>query len=251
VSHPFRGDPPWVNCPCLSLTRRKKLSMPVSELLKSPFFPDNHYHLVFKSIDGILLFRQSSDYDIFLERFQRFISFAVDTWAYCLLSNHAHFIIKIKSIDAIVNAITEIDFAKQTVSMKKLLVAPNKEAMVDEMLERQVNSFMVSFANYTKNKYRHHGGLFQKPFKRLEIDTGNWLQTAIIYVHLNSLKHKVFSDYAAYLHGSYFYFLQLCNTYCDTEKVLEFFGGLSEFISLHEAQAKYYFDHGFPDSKLE
>ncbi|MDB5275076.1 MAG: hypothetical protein JWR61_31 [Ferruginibacter sp.] len=225
--------------------------MPVSELLKSRFFPDNHYHLVFKSIDGILLFRQNSDYDIFLERFQQFTSFAVDTWAYCLLNNHAHFIVKIKPIDAIVNAINNIDFAKQTVAMKKLLAATDKVALVDEMLERQVNSFMVSFANYTKNKYRHHGGLFQKPFKRLEIDTGNWLKTAIIYVHLNSLKHKVFSNYSDYLHCSYFYFVRLCNTYCDAEKVLEFFGGLSQFISLHEAQARYYYEHGFPDSKLE
>jgi REP element-mobilizing transposase RayT len=124
--------------------------MPVSALLKSPFFPDNHYHLVFKSIDGILLFRQNSDYTIFLERFQQFTSLALDTWAYCLLSNHAHFIIKIKSIKTITKAIEEIDFAKQTVAMKKLLAVPNKEAMLDEMMERQVNSFMVSFANYTK-----------------------------------------------------------------------------------------------------
>ncbi|CAN5229838.1 hypothetical protein BH11BAC5_BH11BAC5_51290 [soil metagenome] len=225
--------------------------MPVSELLKSPFFPDNHYHLVFKSIDGILLFRQNSDYNIFLERFQQFTSLALDTWAYCLLNNHAHFIIKIKSIKTITKAIEEIDFAKQTVAMKKLLAVPNKEAMLDEMMERQINSFMVSFANYIKNKYRHHGGLFQKPFKRLEIDTDNWLQTAIIYVHLNSLKHKVFNDYAAYLQGSYFYFIQQCNTYCATDEVLAFFGGLKHFISLHEAKAKYYYDNGFPDSKLE
>ena len=154
-------------------------------------------------------------------------------------------------MEAITDAVSNIDFAKQTVAMKKLLMAPDKETVVDEMLERQINSFMVSFANYTKNKYRHHGGLFQKPFKRLEIDTDNWLQTAIIYVHLNSLKHKVFSDYAAYLQGSYFYFVQRCNTYCAVEEVLQFFGGLDQFIALHAAQAKYYYDHGFPDSRLE
>ncbi|MEO6356855.1 MAG: hypothetical protein ABIU77_06215 [Ferruginibacter sp.] len=225
--------------------------MPVSTLLKSPFLPDNHYHLVFKSIDGILLFRQNSDYTIFLERFQQFTSLALNTWAYCLLSNHAHFIIKTKSIKAIAKEIGEIDFAKQTVAMKKLLAASNKDAVLDEMMERQINSFMVSFANYTKNKYRHHGGLFQKPFKRLEVDTDSWLQTAIIYVHLNSLKHKVFNDYAAYLQGSYFYFIQQCNTYCASEEVLAFFDGLKQFISLHEAKAKYYHDNGFPDSKLE
>lgn len=225
--------------------------MPVSELLKSPFVPNNYYHLVFKSIDGILLFQQDGDYKVFLDRFWQFTNCVFDNWAYCLLSNHAHFIIKIKPIETVTKSIHKTELPKQTVAMKKLLLTPESEAIFDEVIERQVNSFMVSFANYTKNKYRRHGGLFQKPFKRIRIDTDGWLQTAIIYVHLNSFKHKVFSDYTLYSHNSYSLCVKNCSDYIVSEEVLHFFGGVDKFILLHEERVKYYYENGFPNSKLE
>jgi putative transposase len=225
--------------------------MPVSELLKSPFVPNNYYHLVFKSIDGILLFQQAADYRIFLERFKQFTNVVFDNWAYCLLSNHAHFIIKTKPVETIIKNIAETELSKQTVSMKKLLTATASEIIFDEMIERQVNSFMVSFANFTKNKYRHHGGLFQKPFKRLKIDTDAWLQTAIIYIHINPLKHKVFYNCTDYPYSSYPAFTGATAGYCVKEEVLHFFGGLNQFIQLHNEKVKYYYDKGFPESKLE
>ena len=83
-------------------------------------------------------------------------------------------------------------------TMKKILATPDGQDVFDEMTERQVNSFMVSYANYTKNKYQHHGGLFQKPFKRIRIDSDVHLQVAIIYTHANPVKHKIFKDYLFY-----------------------------------------------------
>jgi putative transposase len=232
-------------------TKPKHSNMPVSELLKSPFVPNNHYHLVFKSIDGILLFRNKTDYPVFLERFQRFTGFIFDIWAYCQLSNHVHFIGKSKPLEKVTAGINELDLDKQTVAMKKLLATPDKPEAFDEMIERQVNSFMVSFANFTKNKYSHHGGLFQKPFKRIKIETDAHLQQAIIYVHANSVKHKVFDDYTTYPYCSYPAFIKTGSNYCTTEDVLNFFGGLDKFIQLHEEQVENYYRKDFPNSKLE
>ena len=129
--------------------------------------------------------------------------------------------------------------------------APESEVIFNEVIERQVNSFIVSFANYTKNRYQHHGGLFQKPFKRIRIDTDEWLQTAIIYIHLNSLKLKVFSYYSLYPHNSYSLCVKNCSDYIVSEEVLHFFGGVDKFILLHEERVKYYYKNGFPNSKLE
>ena len=230
---------------------QKYFYMPVSELLKSPFLYDNHYHLVFKSIDGVLLFRQDADYLTFLKRFALFTGFVMDTWVYCLLNNHAHFIIKIKSIEAIITNIKKTELPKQTVAMKKILATPDGQDVFDEMIERQVNSFMVSYANYTKNKYQHHGGLFQKPFKRIRIDSDAHLQVAIIYSHANPVKHKIFKDYLFYPYSSYALFLTDTSHYCVVDEVLIFFGGVEKFILLHKKQIGYYYQYGFPNSKLE
>ncbi|MGG9961682.1 transposase [Ferruginibacter sp. SUN106] len=225
--------------------------MPVSELLKSPFVAGNHYHLVFKSIDGVLLFREENDYAIFLERFQQFTAIAFTNWAYCQLSNHVHFIIKVKPLENIIKAISKTDQTKQTVAMKKLLTLQDNLEALDAMIERQVNSFMVSYANYTKNKYLHDGGLFQKPFKRIAIDTDTHLQMAIIYVHANIIKHKVFDNHKEYLHSSYNAISINNNFYCASAAVLQFFGGVEKFIRSHEEQINYYYQKGFPNSKLE
>ncbi|GAB2836479.1 transposase [Ferruginibacter profundus] len=225
--------------------------MPVSELLKSPFVAGNHYHLVFKSIDGVLLFRDENDHTIFLERFQKFTAIAFYNWAYCLLNNHVHFIVKVKPLENIVIAISKTDQTKQTVAMKELLAVQDKPETLDAMIERQVNSFMVSYANYTKNKYHHKGGLFQKPFKRIAIDSDAHLQMAIIYVHANVAKHKVFDNYKKYVHSSYTAIITNNNFYCASASVVQFFGGVEKFILLHEEQINYYYQKGFPNSKLE
>jgi putative transposase len=225
--------------------------MPVPELLKAPFIPVKHYHVVFKSIDGLLLFRDAAHYSVFLNRFYQFTNAAVENWAYCLLNNHAHFIVKVKALTEVIKNISEIDAAKQTISMKKLLADSNSESVFDEMLERQINSFMVSYVNYTKNKYGHNGGVFQKPFKRIAITADVHLQQAIIYVHANSVKHNIFKDYERYSYSSYASINKNAGMYCENEKVIDFFGGVDKFVALHAAQIKYYYDRGFPDSKLE
>lgn len=225
--------------------------MPISELLKAPFIPDKHYHVVFKSIDGILLFKEEADYAVFLERFYQFTNIVFDTWAYCLLNNHAHFIIKVKPLDIVIKNIRETAADKQTAAMKRLLTSNNNPSIFDEVMERQVNSFMVSFANYTKNKHQHHGGLFQKPFKRMAIDTDTYLQQAIIYVHANAVKHQLCKDYAKYRYSSYTCFTESSGNYYVTGELLSFFGGMAKFIELHEAQIQYYYNKGFPNSKLE
>jgi putative transposase len=135
--------------------------------------------------------------------------------------------------------------------MKKLVVHTNDAVIFDELMERQINSFMVSFANYTKNKHQHHGGLFQKPFKRIAIDTDAYLQQAIIYVHANSVKHQVCMDYTKYRYSSYTCFTESSRNYYVTREVLSFFGGMAKFIELHETQIQYYYNKGFPNSKLE
>lgn len=225
--------------------------MPVSEALKAPFIPDQFYHIVFKSIDGILLFRDEKDYTVFLERFVQFTGFVFDMWAYCQLSNHVHIIVKIKSHESILTTISLKEESKQTIVMKKLLSDSSDAYLFDATLERQVNSFLVSYANYIKNKYRHQGGLFQKPFKRIQIDTDAYLQMAIIYVHANPVKHKAFNNYKAYLHSSYNNIIKCNGLYGAISAVVAFFGGINKFVLLHEEQMGYYYQMGFPNSKLE
>ena len=48
--------------------------MPTPQRLKAIFYPEEYYHIVCKSIDGLLLFDEGQDYEVYNERFKKFTS---------------------------------------------------------------------------------------------------------------------------------------------------------------------------------
>jgi len=225
--------------------------MPTPIEYKAPFYPGGFYHIVCKSIDGLVLFQEAADYTTFMKRFNQFTEPFFDIWGYSLLSNHTHHVSKIKSVEAITNYIFELEEATRTVAMNSFLVDPKNESAFDSVIERQMNSMLVSYANYYNNKYLRKGGLFQKPFRRTEIHDESHLQQAIIYVNANAQKHQIIHDFKEYSYSSYKATTFNNTDYLNTEAVLEFFGGIENFISLHENQVSYYYSNGWPSSKLE
>lgn len=209
--------------------------MPVSPLLKAPFYSSQFYHIVCKSIDDVLLFRQEKDFAVLHQKFQQFTESYLDVWSHSLLINHTHYVVRVKEIENILDALKQQKTEKLTQSQRRLLENPTHEKKLDEMLERQMNRFLVSYANYYKNKYDHHGGLFQKPFKRISIDDDSHLQQAIIYTHANPQKHGMVDDYRQYPYSSYH---SICNRYEENSyrEVLNFFGGLTLFKKIHYEQ---------------
>jgi REP element-mobilizing transposase RayT len=223
--------------------------MPTPKEFKAPFLPECFYHIVCKSVDGINLFRDDADYHVFLQRFQQFTALIFDVWSYCLLTNHTHHIIKIKSSAGILENIKKQE--DRTQAMKSFLSDQNNELFFDAMIERQMNSFLVSFANYTNNKYSRKGGLFQKPFRRVQIADDIHLQQAIIYVHANAQKHNIVRDFKDHAYNSYQATVNKKVASIDTKNVLDLFGGIEAFKSMHTNQVDYYYSNHWPSSKLE
>jgi len=93
--------------------------MPTPEELKAPFHPDSFYHVVCKSIDGLLLFYDAKDYEVFFHRFKKFTGDFLYVWSYCLLNNHTHHVVKIKSADMIEGFITQLPAENKSKAMIK------------------------------------------------------------------------------------------------------------------------------------
>ncbi|MEO7263906.1 MAG: hypothetical protein ABIW38_03290 [Ferruginibacter sp.] len=225
--------------------------MPTPIQFKAPFIANAFYHIVCKSIDGILLFKQPQDYAVFYERFRKFNSAFFNVWSYSLLSNHTHHIVKIKSIEDIVDYLESDKNNSTTVSMNSFLQEPASESLLDTMLERQMNSFLVSYANYYNNSYKRKGGLFQKPFKRIQITDDAHLQQAVIYTNANAQKHKLVNDFTTYPYTSYTEVLLNCNSSVCCKDVIEFFGSRDQFIKIHKEQVEFYYNNNWPSSRLE
>jgi hypothetical protein len=66
-----------------------------------PLFPDKTYHILSHAVGTEILFKQPDNYCFFLERFEKHCSSVLETLSYCLLPNHFHFLVRIKSIEII------------------------------------------------------------------------------------------------------------------------------------------------------
>ncbi len=210
--------------------------MPTPSHFKAPFHAECFYHILCKSIDGILLFREPLDYNVFMERFLQFNAPFLQIWSYSLLSNHSHHITRVASNKVIIDYLESVNKSQHTLAMTIFLEDTENEKSLDEMLTRQMNSFLVSYANYYNNRYDRKGGIFQKPFRRIEIADDAYLQQAIIYTHANAQKHNIVEDFSGYPHSSYQDIKHGRNTLISWQEVI---------------QVEYYYQKGWPSSKLE
>lgn len=58
-----------------------------------------YYHIYNRGINSTNLFRESQNYEFFLRKYALYLTDYVDTYAYCLLKNHFHLLIRVKDIE--------------------------------------------------------------------------------------------------------------------------------------------------------
>ncbi len=177
----------------------------------------------------------------FLQKFTSFLKPVFNCWSYSLLNNHAHFIVRVKDILSLQQSLNNIPDTTRSAAINKFLSDAGNELLVDELIVRQVNRFMVSYTNSYNKFYDHTGGLFQSPFRRLVIQDEGHLQQSVIYVHANAQKHRLVHDYRNHLYSSYHEIINGASSIIAIDEVLTFFGGLEQFIELHQKQAAYYY----------
>jgi hypothetical protein len=145
--------------------------MPTPAKFKAPFRAQSFYHIVIKSIDGLLLFQHPGQKELFVERYNRFMAGVFDTCAYILLTNHAHFIVQVHPQEAVQNYIRSLPAEERTKSMQAMLLSPSTELFLNEVIERQINRLLVSFST-TFNI----GSMCSQDTKQLELKNLNHIE---------------------------------------------------------------------------
>ena len=67
----------------------------------SPLLYDTYYHIYNRGVNSEDIFVEERNYDLFLKLFEKHLSPVADLFAYCLLRNHFHLSVKIKSEEEI------------------------------------------------------------------------------------------------------------------------------------------------------
>ncbi len=66
-----------------------------------PIEHGKYYHIYNRGINKTLLFYEESNYYEFLELYEKYVLAIADTYCWCLLPNHFHFLVRIKEVEEI------------------------------------------------------------------------------------------------------------------------------------------------------
>lgn len=189
-----------------------------------PLLPENYYHIYNHANGSDNLFSNSENYRYFLQRYATFISPIADTFAYCLMPNHIHFLIRIKS---------ELDLQKsyqyKTQSIKTLL-----EEDIPNYLSREFASLFSSYSQASNRQNGRKGSLFRPNFKRKLVETEGYFTQLVYYIHANPVHHGFVKDLSAWNYSSYHAFLSRKQTNLQRDEVLSWFGNVDSFKAFHE-----------------
>ncbi len=155
------------------------------------------YHIMLRGINGQVIFEDRQDKEKFLESLKNYKAISgYKIFAYCLMSNHIHLLIKIEKED------------------------------LDLIIKRIAGSY-VYWYNW---KYKRRGHLFQDRFKSEPVEDDSYFLTVIRYIHQNPIKgglcRKIdeydFSSYNEYIKKPYIVDNEFCFEIIDREDFIRF-----------------------------
>ncbi|MES2733701.1 MAG: hypothetical protein V4714_18290 [Bacteroidota bacterium] len=208
-----------------------------------PFETERIYHVYNHGNGDDNLFRTEENYRYFLQKYAEYIHPVAATYAYCLMPNHFHLVIRIRSAEEL-RAFYRLKkkLPEETVEAKTLggfetLQALESGELGLELLQRLVSQQFSHFLNgYTQAFNKRHdrsGSLFRQNIKRKLITDDTYYTRLIRYVHYNPVHHGFVRHLDDWPHSSYHAFLSVQPTRLCREEVLEWFGDRNNFLESH------------------
>jgi REP element-mobilizing transposase RayT len=178
----------------------------------TPLENGKYYHIYNRGINSDILFKDNDNYNYFLKLYDTHIEPIAETFAWCLMKNHFHFLVRIKEVEEIKTA-TKIQ--------------PSQ-------------SFSNLFNAYTKafnKKYNRHGALFERPFRRKWVNYDTYFQNLIVYIHNNPVHHNICEHPLEYAWSSYLSCLSDKPTKLKRQEVIDIFNDVENFKYVHQLKS--------------
>ena len=202
-----------------------------------PLIPDTSFHIYNHANGFENVFKEAENYRFFLEKYCLHISPVAETYAYCLMPNHFHLVVRIRKREVIEELIRNKKESLAINSSKVLNFGRVDIASDDEIEKFLSKQFSNLFSSYTQsfNKvYNRMGSLFIKNFKREPIYNKPHFLSAVVYTHRNPIHHGFCKGFEDWANSSYNSILYGVETFVESEKLLKMTGGKEAFIELHK-----------------
>ena len=193
-----------------------------------PLESDNYYHIFNRAIGNEKLFLNEENYIYFLKKFKEYINPIANIYSYVLMPNHFHFLIEIKSKNEIYDRFKGLELAKE-----KSVILLEEELDSQKFVMQQFSNFFNCYTKSFNTRYDRKGALFIDYMKRKLIHSDDYLKKVVLYIHQNPIHHKYCNQLEDWRFSSYNSNLINKSTSLKRNEVVNWFGGLENFIFEH------------------
>lgn len=212
--------------------------------------PGKYYHIYNCGINGCDIFRNTDDYERFIRLLEKYISPVCEIYAWVLMKNHFHFMVKIKKNLQYKYSNEDNSFDKEKFNdikwetiesgIPQSLTGPHSsdadrfEKQLIPKAYKHFSHLFNAYAKYYNIKYKRHGSLFERQFKRKEIGNIRYFKALVIYIHRNPVRHGFCKHPLDYGWSSYLSIISFNPSKLNREKVLGWFDDKANFKHLHD-----------------
>lgn len=166
------------------------------------------YHIFNRGNNRENIFKEHKNYSYFLTKVRFYLAPLCDIYAYCLMPNHFHLIVRIKE----------------------------SNYTIGESQRELCQPFSNLFNSYTTSinkSYERTGSLFQEHFHRERITRETYFRNAFIYVHTNPVHHKFVAHFMEYPWSSIHDYKNQVSKIVSMDFPLQAFDGVENMLLLH------------------
>ncbi len=196
--------------------------------------PNATYHIYNRANGKEKLFLTDKNYVFFLRKYQKYIYPVADTFCYCLMPNHFHFLIRIKFMKILK------EFFKDEIKRLMKRSPSGSQRVIDlysSLLSKRFSNFFNSYTKAFNQQNNRKGGLFMRPFKRKNVKDESYFTKLIHYIHYNPIAAGLTEKYD-WEYSSYSAIITDKPTRILRQEVIRSFDDLENFIYCHQAPPK-------------
>jgi len=221
-----------------------------------PLTPATTYH-IFNHANGFEnVFRENENFRFFLEKYRQYIIPVAETYAFCLMPNHFHLVVRMRKREVIEAMIRNkldrtsiatssnpnFSFSNPNSSNSNLSKVQNfgkvevhvEDVAIERFLSKQFANFFSCYTQAFNKMYKRMGSLFIKNFKREIITDKEHFINVIVYTHRNPIHHGFCNRFTTWGYSSYNEIMEQKSDVVVAEKTAKVFGGVLLFEETHQ-----------------
>ena len=203
--------------------------------MKPPLEYGKYYHIYNRGNNYENIFIEEADYLHFLNIYDVYISPIADIYAWCLMKNHFHILVRIKDESKI--GFLNSDNSKSedpSIKWKTYDVENQDKKFVKKPIPtQQFKHLFNAYSRWFNIRHNRRGSLFEKNYERKLVNNQKQFTNLVVYIHNNPVKHGFVEHTIEYPWTSYLSIISKETTKIKREELVGYFDDVENFKYLH------------------